>query len=160
MVIQEQSQLPMVLIPLNGLMIFSDGSISASYTKIGLTAGWTEANGVLTFTTSGTTANDPNVLIINNKTYNYGYEIRGKVRVRQWLDSDNSRTGFGLISDATGKGYKGLFHYATAKTRSVLHDGIAWLSESNYAWSLNTWYNMAFFAKLVSSTVRYTKKTG
>ena len=131
---------------------FTDGTIYSGYTQAGYN-GWSEAGGVLTYTTAGTTASDPNVLVINNKTYGYGYEIRGKVRVRQWQDHDYSRFGLGLISNATGFGYKGLFHYTgSSKSRAVLHDTVAWLSQVNYVFSLNTWYQFAFFAKLVTTT--------
>jgi hypothetical protein len=135
---------------------FEDGSISGSYTRIGYN-GWSEANGILTFTTGGTTFNDPNVLKIDNKTYGWGYEIRGKIRVRQWQDHDYSRTGLGLRTRAgDGYGYKGLFHWVsgTGKTRAVLHDWVAWLSNSGYAWSLNTWYWIGFYARL-DGTTRY-----
>jgi len=131
---------------------FEDGSISGSYTRIGYD-GWSEDGGVLTFTTGGTTQIDPNVLKIDNKTYDWGYEIRGKIRVRQWQDHDFSRMGLGLRTRAADAfGYKGLFHYSGGKTRAVLHDWVAWLSNSAFAWSLDTWYWIGFYARLDGST--------
>jgi hypothetical protein len=136
---------------------FEDGSISSSYTMIGYD-GWSEAGGVLTFTTGGTTKFDPNILIIDNKTYGWGYEIRGKIQVRQWQDHDYSRMGLGLRTKSTdGYGYKGLFHwyYGTgSKTRAVLHNSVVWLSNSNFNWSLDEWYWIAFYARL-DGTTRY-----
>jgi hypothetical protein len=133
---------------------FEDGSISVSYTKIGYD-GWSEANGVLTFTTGGTTQIDPNVLKIDNKTYDWGYEIRGKIRVRQWQDHDFSRMGLGLRTRAADAfGYKGLFHYSGGKTRAVLHDWVVWILQSPFAWSLDTWYWIGFYARL-DGTTRY-----
>jgi hypothetical protein len=133
---------------------FEDGSISGSYTMIGYD-GWSEAGGILTFTTGGTTFSDPNVLRIDNKTYGWGYEIRGKIRVRQWQNHDYSRMGLGLRTrPADGYGYKGLFHWrsGTGKTRAVLHDWVAWILDSGYAWSLNTWYWIGFYARLDVAT--------
>jgi hypothetical protein len=131
---------------------FEDGVISASYTRRNFN-GWSEANGVLTFQTSGTTASDPNVLSITNQSYGFGYEIRGKFQIRQWQDHDYSRTGYGLISDTSGMGYKGLFHWTgSSKSRAVLHDLVAWMSQVNYVFSTGTWYQMSFFASLSGST--------
>jgi hypothetical protein len=130
---------------------FEDGSISSSYTRSGYD-GWSEAGGILTFTTGGTTYSDPNVLRIDNKTYGWGYEIRGKIRVRQWQNHDYSRMGLGLRTD-TGEGYKGLFHWRSGnKTRAILHNHVSWLTESNFNWSLDTWYWIAFYAELGGST--------
>jgi hypothetical protein len=132
---------------------FEDGSISGSYTKTGYD-GWSEAGGVLTFTTGGTTLSDPNVLIIDNKTYGWGYEIRGKIRVRQWQNHDYSRMGLGLRTEGgDGYGYKGLFHWRSGnKTRAILHNWVSWLTESNFNWSLDTWYWIGFYAELGGST--------
>jgi hypothetical protein len=130
---------------------FADGSISASYTRHNYN-GWTEAGGVLTFQTAGTTASDPNTQNITNKAYGYGYEIRGKLRIRQWQDHDYSRGGYGLITNTSGLGYKGLYHWATNKNRAILHDTVVWLSQSNFAWTLNTWYQFSFFASLNVTT--------
>jgi len=134
---------------------FEDGSISGSYTKTGYD-GWSEAGGILTFTTGGTTFSDPNVLIIDNKTYGWGYEIRGKIRVRQWQNHDYSRMGLGLRTEAVdGYGYKGLFHWRSGnKTRAILHNWVSWLAESNFDWSLDTWHWIGFYTEL-EGTTRY-----
>ena len=128
---------------------FSDNSIDANYNVRGYN-GWSEAGGILTY--DGNTG-DPNALTIDNITYDYDYEIRGKFRVRVWANNEQARIGFGMRTNTSGQGFKGLAHNNNGTLeRAILHDGIAWNNSAAFTWSLNTWYHLAFYVVIGGST--------